>query len=179
MKMNSDKIKKKIAKAIYDKLYYLKNKEKVINRGILRNKDPEYKKKKRKYDLLWSKKNKKRLRILKREYKKQRRKKDPSYRIMENCRRRISNALHNVGVKKGKKTLKLLGIPNIEFLWSYIESKFSKGMSKENYGKWEIDHIKPCSFFNLIKKEQQLICFNYKNLQPLWREDNRKKSNKY
>jgi hypothetical protein len=42
-------------------------------------------------------------------------------------------------------------------------------MTFENYGEWEIDHMTPISKFNLK---------DYKNLQPLWMIDNRKKSNK-
>jgi hypothetical protein len=44
---------------------------------------------------------------------------------------------------------------------------------------WHIDHIKPCSTFNLSIKEEQLKCFNYENLQPLWWFENLEKSNKY
>ena len=56
---------------------------------------------------------------------------------------------------------------------------FKQGMSWSNYGEWHIDHIKPCSLFNLELEEEQLECFNYKNLQPLWAIDNIKKGNKY
>jgi len=52
-------------------------------------------------------------------------------------------------------------------------------MNYNNYGKWEVDHIKPISLYDLQYLEQVKECFNYKNLQPLWRIDNRKKSNKY
>jgi hypothetical protein len=43
---------------------------------------------------------------------------------------------------------------------------------------WHIDHIKPCSSFDLSKEEEQLACFHYTNLQPLWWHENLKKSNK-
>lgn len=52
-------------------------------------------------------------------------------------------------------------------------------MSWENYGEWHIDHIKPCSSFDLSDPKQQKECFNYTNLQPLWAIDNLKKSYKY
>ena len=42
----------------------------------------------------------------------------------------------------------------------------------------EIDHIKPCSSFNLLDESEQLKCFNYKNLQPLWAHENLSKGDK-
>jgi hypothetical protein len=50
-------------------------------------------------------------------------------------------------------------------------------MSWSNYGEWEIDHIIPCDYFNLANEEEQKICFHYLNLQPLWKNENRSKSN--
>ena len=63
----------------------------------------------------------------------------------------------------------------------HIESLFRPGMTWENYGfrGWHIDHIIPCSYFDLSIDENQLICFNFKNLQPLWQPDNFKKHNKF
>jgi hypothetical protein len=52
-------------------------------------------------------------------------------------------------------------------------------MTWDNYGSWHIDHIKPCSLFDLSKVSEQLECFHYLNLQPLWAKDNLQKSNKY
>lgn len=41
-------------------------------------------------------------------------------------------------------------------------------MSWDNRGKyWHIDHIKPCSSFNLEKQEEIFRCFNWTNLRPL------------
>ena len=51
-------------------------------------------------------------------------------------------------------------------------------MTRENYGKWHIDHIRPCSSFDLSKPEEQSICFHYSNLMPLWAEENLKKGSK-
>jgi len=58
-------------------------------------------------------------------------------------------------------------------------SLFLENMSWDNYGNWHIDHIIPISSFNLENVEEQKICFNYKNTQPLWAIDNLKKSNKH
>jgi hypothetical protein len=53
-------------------------------------------------------------------------------------------------------------------------------MSWDNYGfyGWHIDHIKPCSYFDLSDTRQQDLCFHYTNLQPLWAKDNMKKHGK-
>jgi len=50
-----------------------------------------------------------------------------------------------------------------------MENKFIDGMTWDNYGLWEIDHIIPLS-----KDGEHSI----NNIQPLWMEDNRKKYNK-
>jgi hypothetical protein len=63
-------------------------------------------------------------------------------------------------------------------LISHIESMFSEGMSWDNYGEWHMDHIIPCSHFDLSIKSQQLECFNYKNMQPLWAIDNIRKGDR-
>jgi hypothetical protein len=51
-------------------------------------------------------------------------------------------------------------------------------MTMENQGKWHIDHIIPCASFDLRCPVQQLACFHYNNLQPLWAEDNIRKRDK-
>ncbi len=72
----------------------------------------------------------------------------------------------------------LLGC-NIEELKDFIFNKLEDGMTFENYGEWEIDHIKPVSKFNFNNRNELFECFNYTNLQPLWKSDNRKKSNHF
>jgi len=95
-------------------------------------------------------------------------------RLAKNLRTRIWWALK---AKKRNKTKELIGC-SIEFLMGYLASKFTAKMSWDNYGQWHIDHIKPCSSFDLTIFKQQKICFNYKNLQPLWAFDNLSKGNK-
>ena len=97
-------------------------------------------------------------------------------RIASNYRARIWYALKKNGGKRNK-TLSLLGC-NIKFLKEHLESQFKDGMNWGNYGRWEIDHVVPCSNFNLEQLYEQKICFNWFNLQPLWMSENRLKSNK-
>ena len=105
----------------------------------------------------------------------QRRKTNVSFKILCNLRIRIWKALK--GINKSKGTMRVIGC-NIDFLKSYLESKFTSGMSWNNYSKWHIDHIKPCASFDLSKPSEQRKCFHYTNLQPLWAKDNLTK-NKY
>ena len=56
-----------------------------------------------------------------------------------------------------------------------IQSKFTEGMSWENWGEWHIDHIMPVSKFD--KETSASIVNALSNLQPLWAEENFKKSN--
>lgn len=99
-------------------------------------------------------------------------------RILHNLRTRTWMAL-NGKIKKSTTTIELLGC-SIEYFKQHIEKKFKKGMSWENYGfnGWHIDHIKPCSSFDLTYLKQQKECFNYRNLQPLWAEENYAKAQK-
>ena len=94
-----------------------------------------------------------------------------------NLRNRINGALG--GINKSASTQELLGCSVDEFV-SYLESKFTDGMTWENRGRsgWHIDHIRPCATFDLTDPEQQRQCFHYTNLQPLWAKQNLSKGSK-
>jgi hypothetical protein len=86
-------------------------------------------------------------------------------RIRDTLRKRLGQALKNR--KAGLKTLVLLGCSMDDFML-YLESKFKRGMSWENYGKmWHLDHIMPCAIFDLTKPEHIKVCFHFSNLRPL------------
>jgi len=101
---------------------------------------------------------------------------DMSFRITNSLRARVRAAIKNKRGKKSFKTMQLIGC-SIAELRQHLEKQFTEGMTWENYGSWHIDHIKPCASFNLLKEEEQLECFNFKNLQPLWAKDNLRKGN--
>jgi hypothetical protein len=98
-------------------------------------------------------------------------------KLSNKLRCRLRNALK--GKIKSAPTWVMIGC-NKDELKDYLISKFTEGMTWEKLmnGDIHIDHIIPCCKFNLDNKDEQLICFNYKNLQPLWAKDNLKK-NKY
>jgi hypothetical protein len=96
-------------------------------------------------------------------------------KVIKNLRIRLKDALKNN--IKSKYTLELIGC-SIIFLKQHLEKQFKIGMTWSNYGKWHIDHIRPCASFDLSKAEEQHKCFHYTNLQPLWALDNLRKGTK-
>ena len=101
---------------------------------------------------------------------------DPNAKLLFYTRSSMYKVLR--GLEKSAPTLKLLDVPNIEFLWQHLIKQFQPGMTKENYGLWHVDHIIPCSSFDFSDVEQQKKCFHYTNLQPLWASDNLSKGTK-
>jgi hypothetical protein len=155
------------------KEWYLKNKDKILKRTKIYREihKEEISKKAKKYqkrhhdNLL--KKAKKR-RIIRRKF-------DINFRILCNLRTRLWWALKNNS--KYYKTKELIGC-SIDKLKKHLEKQFTKEMSWNNYGLWEIDHIRPCASFDLSKESEQKKCFHYTNLQPLWAKENRQKQGK-
>ena len=123
----------------------------------------------------WKSKNPQKDKTNKRNSYKRKLKTNPIFRLQENIRRLINLSFQKRNLKKGCRTFDILGI-DMDGFKKYFESKFADGMGWENKGKWEIDHIIPIS--TAITEEDVLRLNHYTNLQPLWREDNLKKSNK-
>ena len=104
-------------------------------------------------------------------------KNNPEFRIAKLLRTRLRNTLLKCKAVKSSRTLSLLGCTLLAFK-QHIESQFKDGMSWDNCSEWHLDHILPCSSFDLTIPEQQQKCFHYTNIQPLWAADNLSKSNK-
>lgn len=125
----------------------------------------------------WEDNNKEKIKEYSKKYQKLKYKNDINFKLSLLLRTNL-----NRYVKKGKNkyfsSLTLLNCTLEEFK-IHLEKQFKPEMSWENHGKiWEIDHIVPCSKFDLSKEEEQRKCFNFKNLQPLYKKENRVKSNK-
>lgn len=90
-------------------------------------------------------------------------------KLADLLRDRIRCAIKSQNCEKYLSSAELLSC-SINFYKEYLESKFTKGMTWENYGLygWHIDHIRPCASFDLSDEEQQKQCFHYTNTQPLW-----------
>jgi hypothetical protein len=155
----------------YRRLRYINNREEELNinkKWAEKNKEKRSQDAKKRYQ-----QNKERLNAIDR----QKTKEDPIYKIKKNLRRRILHAIKDN--YKSDKTMNLIGCSIEEFM-KYIETKFQVGMTWENHGVngWHIDHIVPCSSFDLREDKQQKQCFHYTNLQPLWAKDNWSKGDK-
>jgi hypothetical protein len=152
----------------YMREYGRKNRAKLRElkkQQIARN--PEYAASLRRSKKAWQDKNK----GYTNEYNKKRKAIDPVFKLRMYLRTRLYQTLK--GLKK-TSALNLLGC-EIEDFKVYIANKFLKDMTWENYGEWELDHIKPLALFNLCDIEEQKKAFHFTNFQPLWKLDNRAK----
>jgi len=95
--------------------------------------------------------------------------------ILFRLRRNLRNRIYKFIGKSSIRTKDIVGIESNE-LKNYLENQFNDGMCWENYGEWQIDHIIPLS--SAITEEEIYKLCHYTNLQPLWKIDNIKKSNK-
>lgn len=159
-------------KAKTNKQYRLNNLDKIKKYKIL-NRDKIKKQRKEYYE-----KNKEKELKRNNEYYKKRKKSDINYRILTNIRTRIAKILSCQRTGKTESTKELLGCDG-DFLKEWIKSQFDKNMSWDNYGSyWHIDHILPCSKFDLSNSEEREICFHYTNMRPLEKEENNRKKAK-
>lgn len=101
---------------------------------------------------------------------KRRVKEDPSFRAMKNVRNRVRNFLF------GKSPYsKSLGCSYEEFR-RFIENQFEEGMSWDNYGEWELDHVVPLALAYLQGTESFKYASSYLNIKPLWKSDHKEKT---
>ena len=117
------------------------------------------------------------------EYRKNKRKNDILFKLKDNIRCIIRFSYVSKGYKKNSKTFEILGCSYEEFR-VYIESKFEPWMTWDNHGcytgeyneTWQYDHIIPISS---ALTEGEIIKLNhYTNFQPLCSRINLEKSNK-
>lgn len=154
------KYKKEIS--IRRKKIYIKNKTNMRIVGNIRNRKYYQKHKKR---------------ILKNTilYIKAKLKTDINFKLKHYLRTRLRGALKN-NWKKGS-AVRDLGC-SIEKFKLWLEMNWQEGMSWDNQGDWHIDHIMPLASFNLQDRKELLKAVHFSNLQPLWAEDNLRKSDK-
>ncbi len=163
----------KFNKLEYNKGWCKRNPEKVKEQS--RRYYKKHKAHHRAVGTLWAKRNRKRLA----EYQRERRKSDPHHRLSLVLRDRIRDSVRRNQKDYSGRARNLLGC-SIESFRLYLESKFQLGMDWGNYGHsgWHIDHIIPCSHFDLSNPEHQKRCFHFSNMQPMWSKQNLSKGSK-
>lgn len=94
------------------------------------------------------------------------------------CKLLLRRVLNVTGNKKVTKTYDALGYTEKELI-AHIEKQFKPGMSWEDRESFHIDHIKPVAAFMREGIFDPKIINALSNLQPLYPDENRKKSDKY
>ena len=145
--------------------FYLKNKEKVLERtSAWRKNNPD------KFYLYsknyWARNPDKKKEKIKREY--IARRSCPRRKFIQQVRNLINNSISKKFVKSNA-TENILGCSISEFRL-YIESLFKNGMTWENHGQWHLDHVIPLSVAKTIDQVNYLN--HYANLRPLWAKEN-------
>lgn len=127
----------------------------------------------------YKEKNIDRIREVKRTYEKTRKHNDPIYKLINNFRTAIYQVLKENNVQKNGHYFEILKY-SPEDLIGHLESRFKDGMNWDNYGEWHVDHVLPISRHNIqeIGDEEFMKCWSLNNLQPMWGEENIRKSNK-
>jgi hypothetical protein len=170
--------------------YYQENKEEILRKSRVANATSERKAAKASSDRAYRdrnaenikakrrayyEENKARIKRSQAEYSKARASVDPAYRLVRRLRKRVWDAL--VKGYKAAPTLELIGC-SVDSLMDHLEAQFAEGMTWDNYGRWHVDHIRPCASFDLTDPAQQRECFHWSNLQPLWALENLQKGAK-
>ena len=126
---------------------------------------------KKKYEL----NNKEKLKEIRKQRSAIRSKIDVLFYLRNRMRGRLYQFIKVRNITKTNRTFDIVGCTP-EYLKEHLEKQFVNGMSWENRDEWHIDHIIPLSSAN-SEEELYKLC-HYTNLQPLWAEENIKKSNK-
>jgi len=179
----------------YQQKYYLNNKDKILKKS--KKYDLENKEKKKKYQQQffpnYYKKNKQIIFENRKKWYQENKEycikkstqdtniryhNDPNFKLRILLRSRLYELIKKHKNNKSKSAIKLLGC-SIKECKQHLESNLLPEWNWSNHGiVWEIDHIIPCSSFDLSDPEQQRKCFHFTNLQPLSISENRSKGNK-
>jgi hypothetical protein len=154
----------------------------------------KHKEKKSEYHKNWSEKNREHLteyhkkwrtdnidkwRKTKRVYEKNRKASDPLYKLISNFRTAIYQVLKESNVEKNRHYFDILQYTPEELI-THLENQFTERMTWDNYGEWHVDHKLPITSFNIeeMGDKEFMKCWALENLQPMWGDENIRKSNK-
>ena len=122
---------------------------------------------------MYNKENRDKIDTRMNDYVKNRIKTDVNIRLIRNTRRRIHQALP--GKTKSSSTRDIPGI-DIVLYKKWIEWQMTPEMNWQNI---EIDHVKEICLFDISNDEELKLAFNWKNTQPLLKQDHQQKGIKF
>ena len=106
---------------------------------------------------------------------------DPKSALWGRCSGRIVNAI-GTEARAGRSTAELLGCSKEEFYY-HIEAQFTGGMRWDRIAEIDIDHRIPIAYPGVAGGPPTLAeiisRLDHRNCQPLWREDNIRKGNRW
>jgi hypothetical protein len=160
-----------------DKRHYLKNREKRLEYFAEWQKNNQ--EHRREYHKQWRTENVDKWRKTKRDYEKNRKDSDPLYKLVANFRTAIWTVLKENNITKFGHYFDILQYSPEELI-VHLENQFKDDMTWDNYGVWHVDHKLPITSFDIqeIGDEEFMKCWCLDNLQPMWGEENIRKSNK-
>jgi hypothetical protein len=104
---------------------------------------------------------------------------DPLYKLITNFRTAIWTVLKESNVDKYGHYFDVLQYTPEELI-NHLEKQFKDDMTWDNYGIWHVDHKLPITSFDIqeMGDKEFMRCWCLDNLQPMWGEENIRKSNK-
>lgn len=160
-----------------DKRTYHKHKEKKLE--YIKKWSEQNKEHRKQYLKEYREKNIDKIRKTKRDYERNRKASDPLYKLISNFRTAIYTVLKENNITKFGHYFDILQYTPEELI-NHLEKQFTEGMTWENYGIWHVDHKLPITSFDIqeIGDGEFMKCWSLENLQPMWGDENIKKSNK-
>ena len=164
-------------KKVADKKWREKNKESV--KEYVKSWYEQNKEHRKEYIKEYHKNNIDKIRKTKRDYERNRKARDPLYKLISNFRTAIYTVLKESNVDKYGHYFDVLQYTPEELI-THLELQFKDDMSWDNYGVWHVDHMLPITSFDIreMGDEEFMKCWSLDNLQPMWGEENIRKSNK-
>lgn len=98
----------------------------------------------------------------------------PRKKLVKTLRNRLADFLKSTSTRH----VHLFGC-SANFMRRHIEYQFKGAMTWSDRAKWHIDHIRPCASFEFVEKSDALVCFNWKNLRPVFVSVNNRKGAKW
>ena len=165
-------------KKVADKKWRDSNKEYMSNKS--KTWYEQNKEHRKEYLKEYREKNIDKIREVKRNYERNRKHNDPAYKLIANFRTAIYTVLKENNMNKYGHYFEILRYSPDDLIES-LEKQFKDGMTWDNYGEWHVDHILPITYFKFsdVGDDEFLRCWSLENLQPMWGEENIRKSNKW